>query len=135
MSEDIVKHSVDSIKERIVNKIRADFVELVPDDHWDQLVQGELDNFLKVPSYPSGAVAPLNGMIRDAFKEIFLEKIKQELSKPEWTGLFMPNGIEASEMITKLIRENADVLVASMTGNFVQGIVERIKNENFNSQF
>ncbi len=134
MSE-IMKVSTETIKEKITNKIREGFVNLIPDEQWDALVQGELDNFTCATSngiYGSKE-SPLKIMIREGIEEIFRKKVADELSKPEWSDMYTDGRNIASELVSKIVKENAAELVEGLMGSFTQNVVMKVRQDLINN--
>jgi hypothetical protein len=44
-SKEIEKYDPDKIMEGVRARIKATFVELIPDAHWEKMIQGEIDEF------------------------------------------------------------------------------------------
>jgi|GEM_PF-3129634 len=85
MSEEIVK--LDDVKEKIRDRIKAAFFDLIPPEKWDELIKNETD-FLttdKKDRYSNKVTpSPLKAMIRDMIREEWqksLNAYKEELRK------------------------------------------------------
>lgn len=111
----MVKTSTDPVQ-AIKERIRASFVDLIPEEQWTKMVQDEVNWFTREPSghsYNQPLASPLRVLIRKQLEDVFKDKLKQELSKPEYMEVFQPDPFhpdtpypwQAAPMVKTIIRE------------------------------
>jgi len=129
-----VQEAASTLKDKIAEKIRAQFVELIPDDTWSQMVEAEIKWFTTGKEHYHNSrqyVSPLQDDIRKALHVLAKDAIEKALSDAKWLGQYGPNGEAlASEAVTKLVTENATTIVAQVFGSAVQGAVQNMRNSN-----
>jgi len=115
-----------AVQEKIKDRIKDEFVSLIPDEMWSQMVQAVIDDFTrgKADRYSSSTTeAPMKRMIREAIEEMCREKIKAELAQhvTTWDGYGRRTVAEATE---KMIRERAPEMLAATQAGMTQMLVE-----------
>lgn len=109
-----------SIQERVKERIQATFVDLIPQEMWEGMVQQHLDEFTNVT---------LPVLVRKAAEERAAGMLREILSKPEWSShIYDQMGPKPSEMVLEIVKQAAPDLVASLFGRIVQTTVMEIRN-------
>lgn len=112
-----------SIQEKVQERIKAAFVDLIPEEMWRDMVNREIHEFTQ---------KRLPNLVREEAEKRVRTMMGEELAKPEWTSTFWgPNGPHASEMVKKIIIEAAPDIVASAMGGMVQNIVLTMRNNGY----
>lgn len=123
--------SMEDVKERIALRIKASFVELMPEEAWSKMVQAEITGFTEVPygrTYKAEQRSPLQGMLREILGERYREMLKVELAKPEYGSCFGANGqAEPGEFIKGFIKDNMATILTALLAGLGQGLVEQVK--------
>lgn len=124
--------SMEDVKERIALRIKASFVELMPEDAWTKMVQSEIKRFTEAPyerGYSPNRLPPLHRILREVLEERYRGMLKVELAKPEYAAHFGVNGeAEPGEFIKGFIKENMAAILTALLGGLGQGLVEQVKN-------
>lgn len=109
-----------SIQEKVKERIQATFVDLIPQEMWEGMVQQHLDEFTKVT---------LPTLVRKAAEERAAGMLREILAKPEWSShIYDQMGQKPSEMVLEIVKQAAPDLVASLFGRIVQTTVMEIRN-------
>ena len=110
-----------SVQERVRERIQASFVDLIPQDLWDKMVNDELDRFTK---------HHLPEQVRLAATNKLQELLKKELEKQEWCERWQgsPNGPNPGSALAEALRQAAPDLVAAMFSNLGIQIVQALRN-------
>jgi len=127
-----VQESVFSLKDKISERIREQFVELIPDDTWSQLVESEIKWFTspveKRGYYDKERISPLQDQVRGVLRDLAAAAIKKAFSDTEWLAKNGPDGqILAGQAVEKIAKEHAAEIVAQVFGSAVQGAVEKLR--------
>lgn len=115
-----------AVQEKIKDRIKDEFVSLIPDEMWSQMVQAVVDDFTrgKTDRHSSSTTeAPMKRMIREAIEEMCREKIKAELAQhvATWDGYGRRTVAEATE---KMIREHASQMLAATQAGMTSALVD-----------
>ena len=117
-----------TIKEKITERIRSSFIELIPEDQWKELVERELHEFIKDPEKDSygrqvSSTSPLKHMIRDAIREIVMTELQTYLTSPEFKVVYKEGRHGPSEGVKHLVKELAPELIEIVMQRALQDIV------------
>lgn len=126
MSE-LTKFNPQDIMQGVRDKIKASFVELIPEEHWNQMVQTEVDSFfqknIKLDQYDSRNryVSSFEMMLNAELKKFAEEKIKEYLNGPEFQQEWGNHGgPKVSAGLSKIIVENSGAILTEMIGGILQ---------------
>lgn len=109
-----------SIQEKVKERIQATFVDLIPQEMWEGMVQQHLDEFVK---------QQLPRIIKEAAEARLKEQLKLELNKPEWNSfIYDTMGNRPSEMVLEIVKQAAPELVANFFGRMTQNVVMEIRS-------
>ncbi len=107
------------LQEKIVEKIRASFVEFIPDVEWDNLVRTEVTRYIKDKLKP---------LIQEELTNLFRAEIKKELENPKfWADGWGEHGELPGEAVKEIIKELVPDMMSAMFGNIVQQITMQIR--------
>lgn len=115
-----------SVQDNIKEKIKAEFVNLIPDEMWSAMVKSVVGEFTTDPveSRYNGQHAshqsPLKQMIRSELEAMAKAHLKAELDRlgqVQWNGY---GNVMASEAIKTMIAEHFQDILASVQSGFVQ---------------
>ncbi len=123
---------MDSVRDRI----KAEFVGLIPEDAWKEMVKAEVDKFFEMQhdnGYGNRTALP------SAFRRVVWEelgtatkaKMKEFLASEEWTGKWDPQGngnLLASEAVRKLVAEKSGEILANVLGGAIQGVIQNMRD-------
>ena len=129
MTTDIITSG--GIEKQIRDRIKASFVELIPEDAWKTLVQKEVAAFQEDKRSYGGLTepSPLRRLIQTAMTDLFKEAIKQELSKPEYsTNMKGDLKLEPSQAVRDIVKGLLPEIVTEMTGSFVENVVTKLRS-------
>lgn len=114
------------IMQGVRDKIKASFVDLIPEEHWNQLVQNEIDKFFKpVEQYNGYGNRPMtsdfSSLINSCLKDYTQEKIKEYMNGTEFRAIWDSNGNQGiSTGIAKILTENSGQIFTQMIGQIFQ---------------
>ncbi len=131
MSNDIVP--MKSIQDSIRDKIKGEFVNLIPDDAWNAMVAGVVKEFTTpVRVTRDGSYieqSPIQGLIRDEFTTLARAHLKTELDRLAANHWGAMGQQVASDAIKKLIEDNyADILASVQAGSVQYAVMMATNN-------
>lgn len=130
--ETAIQLNTDTVRQKISDRIKASFVELIPEETWQIIVKAEIHTFVteESPRYYSSSnptPSPLRTLIRDALAKMFEAKLKDELSKPEYADRWGQYGAEPSEVVKRIVAEMGPQLWEAAVGGVVQTMLSRLR--------
>jgi hypothetical protein len=135
MSGDVTKFTPESLRDKIADRIRVSFVDLIPEDSWRLLVEEQIRHFTTGSrQWNDQGASPLQAMIRDEIKERFKTKIKEYLDSPEmqtrWfhaDGTYGP-GAAIEEILAGLVPQIIVAQYRSTAADIIQRIKQSMNN-------
>lgn len=123
------------VEDVIANRIRAQFVELIPEEAFTMMVKKEIDWFTSTRSgqyYDGGRdqISPLQNLIRKDIERKFVDLLGAELSKPEYQPtIFNANGVpQMGDAVRAIIKECMPEIVAAAWGSTFQSAIMTLRN-------
>lgn len=115
-----VSTDVKSLNDIVRDKVKETFVNLIPEDQWNELVKKCTDDFVK---------KELESVIKEELKKKMREKVSEELSSvvyaSRWeNGRQIPS--QLIEMITKTLVP--DIVTALMSGIVNEAVMQTANN-------
>lgn len=118
--------TMEDVKERIAARIKASFVELMPEEAWTKMVETEIARFSKVQDRgcrDTRSFSDLQGIIREILEERYRDMLKAELVKPQYLGYFE----EPGDFIKGFIMDNVPAIMTALLAGLGQNLVEHMK--------
>lgn len=143
---DVVKFDTNALKTRISERIRGNFIELIPDEAFDALVTAEIKDFTSIQNrsgYSSNdRYSDLQKMIKDELRDRYRALIKQKFDDPEffkqvWNQECQGESVEGiiGDNINKFIEENAGVLLMNMFKPMISQLMFNVRNQIASNNF
>lgn len=131
MSESIEKFDPARLMDGVRDRIRATFVSLIPDDHWDMMVKKEIDDFFRQRNdggYRNQVSYSNFGLVvSQELEKIVKVKVAKELAVYQnsvWHG----DGIVMSDALKDLLEKNAASIFTNMLGQMMQQVITNMRN-------
>jgi hypothetical protein len=123
-----------TLKDKVESKIRDAFVDLITDEQWSQMTKAALKDFTTdVHDRGTTRRSPFKQIVHDIVKEKMLERLKDELAKPEYFGGHEWHGnmetLKPSDYAKNVIRELMPELIQALFGTIIQGAVNNIRSQ------
>jgi len=128
---DLAPYDPAKIMDAVRDRIKAEFVSLIPEDAWKGLVDAEVKKFFEAPredhysrGYPSDFQRTVWGCLEVEVKK----RVKEYLDSPEWLEEWSNNGKPlASEAIKKVLIDNAPAVLANILGSAMQQTLSQMR--------
>lgn len=132
MTEEIQKYDANVVMQGVKDKIKASFVSLIPDDKWDEMIQAEINRWLKVPDTNWGdKKSEFQKLVDDCMTEILREKVAT-LLKDKYVSEMWENGEPiVRKEIEEMITENSGKILLSIIGKMVQQTIDNMRNNKY----
>lgn len=116
-----MSQELQTLNERIAERIGKDLVELIPQDQWQEMVDNEVAKFRR-------QIAP--GIIQELIKEQFLHKAKVEIDKLTSTNKWDAEAQECiNEDLEKYIGKSAGVILSAMLAPSTQMALQELRRQ------
>jgi len=121
------------LMDAVRDRIKAEFVGLIPEDAWKQMVKAEVDRFFQQQDaynygyneHRKALPTQFQTVVWKALEEDTKARVKAFLESPEWAGEWDSNGQrKASEAVKKIVVEKSGEIVASLLANVMQQAIE-----------
>lgn len=117
----------DALRDKVAERIKNDFVDLIPEDVWKKMVGAHIDWFTKDRPQnrfgDNGQESPLKAIIRSELTDRFRKAVQEELGKPE----YCPGVGEPSDFVKRFLRDNMQVIMEGAVGSLLQQAVEKFQ--------
>lgn len=128
---EVATFNADTLKETITEKIKKDFINMIPDDAFKNLVQTEIDWLFERTekgSYENKRrTSPFQEIVREELTDLFKKRITEELQKAEYMDEWNCGKHNPGEAVKQIVKELAPDLVASLFSGLVQTTVGEIR--------
>lgn len=132
MAGELIAVDLQTVHQKIADKIRSAFVDLIPPEAWREMVTKEIKWFQEDARTYGRDVdpAPLRLMIRRELQETFKAHVKAEVGKPEYfPGMPKANGLcGPGEAVKAIVAGLLPQIIQEMMGSFVQDYVNKMRN-------
>jgi len=131
--------NIDTVKDKIRDRIQVEFISLIPKEAWDALVTKEINWFMtdKDNYYRStnSAISPLRVLVRQELEKQFGEQIKkklQEMGTCSWGANGQPEASKAvKEMVKKIAPELWEIAVAGVVQRAIEGFRNQLSQSGY----
>lgn len=127
-----------TVQERVAEKVKHTFLDLVSDEEWKEMVAKQVKHFVEDEITGSGfhrgvTTSPLNLMIREELRECMLTKIKEVTSHTDWSGLYgdgcmLEPGTLALEISNQFSATGMQSMMASIVQQALFGFEQQVSN-------
>jgi hypothetical protein len=130
MSTDLSTQVVPNLKDVVTDRVRAEFVRLIPDEAWKAMVEKELKFFTTATAdqYNRGPVqSPVQVMIRDELRKLIADGIKKELETEAFRAAWDGQRHVVGPAIKEMLKELAPEMVGAMFAGVVQTATDQLR--------
>jgi hypothetical protein len=124
MEKEIIKYDASKVMEGVKDKIKATFVDLIPDDKWEEMIKTEIDKWLKSDNWNKSEFQQL---VNKCLSEVIGEKLSAMIREKYISEIWENGQIQPTEELKKLIIENAGKVLLGMLGNEVQQALNNMR--------
>lgn len=130
MSTELAKFDTTSLKEKVAERIRGTFVDLVPPEAWKALVEQEIKLFMDKPySFNGDKVPPIVQIIRDELTARFKAMVKEELDDPKYSDVwYAGEGSRASDAVRDIVAGLVPELVVATYSRVVSDTIATMRS-------
>lgn len=117
----VTKFDPARLMDAVRDRIKAEFVALIPEDAWHKLIDGIVVEFM---------VKGLKELVIEELKKEVGKRLCEYFSSQEWNGQWNMHtqNTDAGEQARKIITENVPAIVTAAIGYAFQGVIDGMRN-------
>ena len=130
MSKDLEKFDPSALMDGVRQRIKATFVSLIPEEHWEKLCQKEVDAFFNECEVNNNYNRTYKSEFREVCKEVLTEVSKEKIKLfiEKYESITWANSeLQCGDNLAKLIIKLAPEIFAATFGNMFQNAVSQMK--------
>lgn len=126
----IMKFDPSTLMEGVRDRIKATFVSLIPDDHWEALVKAEIDRFFNKPTthntYDKQYWTDFQMVCNNVLATAAREKVLEVLTK--YTDTVWRDSVEsANSTLVDLLTKHASEIFANTMGTMFKNVLSQMQ--------
>lgn len=132
MNNEVEKFDPSKLMQGVKDRIKSEFVSMIPDDQWSQMIEKEITEFFRTKE--SGYnhrvfVSDFSILVYDILKEECRKRMKEYLEGEEFQSVWNNSGRpQASEFIKKLFIDNSGEMLNNFFSSMFQSHLEYMRN-------
>ena len=115
-----------SVQDRVAEKVKNTFLDLIAEDEWNEMVKRQLDHFVKDSVQGTGfhartTTSPLNYRIREELRKLILDRIVEVVSSQDWLGVHGPDDmLEPGNLAKEISNQFSATGLQAMQAQIIQ---------------
>ena len=134
MTQEITKYDPSKLMDAVRDRIKAEFVGLIPDTTWHDMVKAEVDGFFRERAgYATPSLSPFREIVYSELKHEVVQRLKAYFGTLEWLDRWdsegkplLSEGIEA--MLISLIPQVQKAIFGEIAQQIVSDFASRIRS-------
>lgn len=118
--------TMQTLQEKVSERIRATFIDLIPQAMWDDMVRKAMDQWVR---------DELPKLVNAEAEKRAKEELVKAFNGAEWQDLWVGGQAVGSKAVQTIVGENAEAFVAAMFGGIVQRMVTDMRYRLQSGQF
>jgi hypothetical protein len=110
-----------SVQEKVKERIQASFMDLIPPELWEGMVQQHLNKF---------QFEELPKLVKAEAEKRLREVVADEFKKPEWSEQWFNGSPRVSALLAATLKEAAPDLVTALFSRLAVDMVAIFRNQN-----
>ena len=140
MEKEVQKFDPSTLMQGVKDRIKSEFVALIPDEQWKQMIEKEANDFFKEKelgySNSRTYASDFGILVRDELKKEAQKRLADYLQSPEFNTMYGAHGVPiAAQKVKELIIENSGLLLQNMFGGMFSMMLSDFAAQLRNRQF
>lgn len=138
MENQVQKFDPSTLMQGVKDRIKSEFVSLIPDEQWQQMIKTEVDKFFKETEkgYSNIQYASEFGiLVRNLLTEEAKKRMAEYFSTADFTSKWQNGQQAASKEIERMFVENSGAILANMFGGMFQMQLDNFRISLQNRQY
>lgn len=133
----VVPYDASKLMDAVRDRIKAEFVGLIPEETWKQMVKAEVDRFFQEQAaynYGYGQErralpSQFQAIVWKALEDDTKERLKKFLESPDWQGDWDGKGSRnAGEAVKKIMVEKSGEIISAVLANAMGAAIESMRS-------
>lgn len=124
------------IMKGVKDRIKATFVDMIPDEQWDAMIKKECDEFIygRKNEYNSNRpFSEFKNIVQQALQDECKKRMADYLNGPEFESVWTEHGKPACcKAVKDMIVENSGAILISVFGGLFSDMLNRFRNDLLN---
>lgn len=130
---DVKAYDPMTLMSAVRDRIKGEFIGLIPDDAWTSLIKAEAEKFFEKKQnsgYSDRAPLPsdFQSIVWKELETATKAKMQEFLASEEWTGKWDGQRNAAGAAVRALVVEKSGEIMANVLGHAMQSTIEEMKN-------
>lgn len=138
MSSQLAKFDPSTLMQGVKDRIKSEFVSLIPDEQWNEMVQKEINDFFKEKEtgYSNRNYASdFSILVRDELKAETKKRLAEYFTSSDFVATWSQYGLpNASKAVQEMMIENSGIIISQFFGGMFQSMLQQyaynLKNNN-----
>lgn len=140
MENEVQKFDPATLMQGVKDRIKSEFVSLIPDNQWQQMIEKEAKVFFeaKETGYSSNRTyaSDFGILVRDELRKEAQKRLLEYLSSPEFNTMYGEHGQPiASQKVKELIVDNSGLILQNMFGGMFSMMLSEFSSQLRNRQY
>jgi len=139
VNNQIQKFDPATLMQGIKDRIKSEFVSLIPDEQWNEMIKKETENFFreKETGYSNRTYASdFAILVRDELRKEAQKRLVDYLNSPEFNVMYGEYGQPiASQKVKELLIDNAGLVLQNMFGGMFSLLISDFSQQLRNRQY
>lgn len=129
MSEEIKKWNPEDAINSIKDRIRAEFVQMIPAEQFTEMVRSVVNSYTtKSEHYNSRqSFSDFDSTVKRELEDATKKEVVKLLDSPEWTGKWNGQNQEASDAVKSALAEHGAKILNTWLGNAFQQMIQNAR--------
>jgi hypothetical protein len=123
---EIMSYDASAVMQGVKDHIKATFVELIPEDKWNEMIQTEVNRFFKNGGWQGDRPSEFENVVKACLHELLKEKVTGFLKEKYVSEVWENNQLKVGAEIERIITDNAGQILVSMVGHMVQQAINNM---------
>lgn len=111
-----------TLTDRVRQKIKTDFVDIIPEALWGQMVDKVIADFVE---------KELPELVKTELRVALRKVIATQLGEPGFSGVWVQGRESTGPLMVEIIKQCAPELISQLFGGIARDIVMRIRNNQY----
>lgn len=139
MENQVQKFDPSTLMQGVRDRIKSEFVSLIPDEQWSEMIKKECENFFqeKEAGYGNRIYASdFQILVRDELRKEVQNRLATYLKSPEFNTTYDTYGKPiASQKVKELMIDNAGIILQNMFGGMFQTMLSEFSMQLQHRQY
>jgi len=128
-NKDVQTFKPEHVMDKVKDKIKSSFVDLIPEDQWDLMIKKVINDWLKqkkVSAYRDDYQSDFDQLVRSCLNDHAKERVKEIIEEFQEFSWKEEGTINLNIRIEEMIIKNSGKILASIIGSTIQQVINNM---------